>query len=473
MCATKHVYVCAYTSLLSAHTGGQWPQSRLASTRTWVSDNQCQLCHEHPGTLSHRRVCAATRPASGWAQPPESTASFIGSLEVGRSELAQDRAILMAQIVLPSRPPHHNFSWLKPLPEQVPEDATWYIDGSMIGGRHNATKRLGYGIVVVGRDGTLLAYGNGRPPSWITDSAGAECWAYFWVLSLNAHRPSVITDCLGILSMLSLGRASATLATRPLARIWGLIYYALDDDYGSNLVNSKIVWMLAHEASGSIGRSLKSDGHPVTAIDWRANRLVDHLARLAACIDQVPACASNLYKHFFLAAEHLAASLGAVTYTANHFRTEVIDCDGKLVTRTCRDSEPGIGAGKAPRGSFSAEGSAECIGPEVGAVPAQQGPCTPARARSLLFGLHRTRSRYHVWVESPVRPPPPSLPPCKEIVNPKCSHICTQTETRSFSSEFALAFWSSEAIDYKIRLITWHLVIFFSLSPYIYICVYT
>ena len=133
---------------------------------------------------------------------------------------------------------------------------------------------------------------------------------------------------------------------------------------------------------------------------------------------------------FFLAAEHLAASLGAVTYTANHFRTEVIDCDGKLVTRTCRDSEPGIGAGKAPRGSFSAEGSAECIGPEVGAVPAQQGPCTPARARSLLFGLHRTRSRYHVWVESPVRPPPPPYLLVRKLLTrsvhtyaPKLKHV--------------------------------------------------
>ncbi len=148
--------------------------------------------------------------------------AFINTLSAERKALAEDRAILVAQVIIPARPAEHAFTWLKPPPMHVPEDATWYIDGSMVGGRHNATRRLGYAIVLVSKCGSLLAFGNGRPPSWITDSAGAECWAYFCVIGMSIFVPHVVTDCLGILSMLTLGKTAATLATRPLARVWVL-----------------------------------------------------------------------------------------------------------------------------------------------------------------------------------------------------------------------------------------------------------
>ena len=209
----------------------------------------------------------------------------------------------------------------------------------MIGGRHNAIKRLGYAIVLVSRCGSLLAFGNGRPPSWITDSAGAECWAYFCVIGMSPFIPYVVTDCLGILIMLSFGRTAATLATRPLARVWGLIFHTLDMEIASSLVNNDMFWMPAHGAASSIGKKLKSNGHPVNAIDWRANRLVDFLARLAACTDQVPHSATKLYRQVLGAAEYFAASLGAVTFAANHYHKEVMNGEGKLVSVMCRPQQ--------------------------------------------------------------------------------------------------------------------------------------
>ena len=41
-------------------------------------------------------------------------------------------------------------------------------------------------------------------------------------------------------------------------------------------------WMPAHTAEGSIGRVTTSDGTMLTALEWRANRLVDALAKSAA-----------------------------------------------------------------------------------------------------------------------------------------------------------------------------------------------
>ncbi len=134
----------------------------------------------------------------------------------------------------------------------------------------------------------------------------------------------------------------------------GLIFHTLDIEDASS-VNNDIVRMPAHGPAQSIGKKLKSNGHPVNAIDWRANRLVDFLARLAACTDKVPEGATKLYRQVFGAAECFAASLGAVTFAANHYRTEVVNGEGKLVSVTRRDSEPGP---RPVKGGTNAEGNA-------------------------------------------------------------------------------------------------------------------
>eukprot|EP00973_Karenia_brevis_P049385 6851115-Karenia_brevis.AAC.1 len=48
-------------SLMSAVSGGQWPQVRLADAGL-VDDSYCQLCHSAVGTLAHRHQCPATMP---------------------------------------------------------------------------------------------------------------------------------------------------------------------------------------------------------------------------------------------------------------------------------------------------------------------------------------------------------------------------------------------------------------------------
>ncbi len=48
--------------LLSATSGGQWPQKRLTAMHKGVDDARCQLCLQAPGTLLHRHECDKTRP---------------------------------------------------------------------------------------------------------------------------------------------------------------------------------------------------------------------------------------------------------------------------------------------------------------------------------------------------------------------------------------------------------------------------
>ena len=93
---------------------------------------------------------------------------------------------------------------------------------------------------------------------------------------------------------------------------------------------------------------VRSDGSFVTAIDWRANRLVDHLARLAALQYGVPELAFTAFKQAMHAAEYCAAFLGTVTHKANHHKVLVTKPDGSQVFSYCRDSAPGKKPPKAP-----------------------------------------------------------------------------------------------------------------------------
>ena len=106
--------------------------------------------------------------------------------------------------------------------------------------------RLGFSIVGVCPRGQLRSVGYGTPPYWITDSAGAETWAFYTVLSLCASCPRVVTDCLGIVNTLASGRDRATAPMHKLARVWNMVFNILDDHSSVLHALSRVIWMLAH-----------------------------------------------------------------------------------------------------------------------------------------------------------------------------------------------------------------------------------
>ena len=233
------------------------------------------------------------------------------------------------------------FGWFQQPPVPYDPTWTWYIDGSFVGGQLPGAGRTGFAIVVVAHDGTLVAYGNGHPPDWILDASGAEGWALFISIRLCGFFPRVLTDCLNLLNFLEEGQNAACAAHRPLARLWNLIFPLCDSlDIGMT-INKLLIWLPAHKSPSAIGTVLRSDGKYVTAIDGRANRLVDHFARLAALQYGVPELGSMLFKQAQHAAEYFAAFLGTVTYAANHRTIEVTKPSGAVVQQVVRDSAPG------------------------------------------------------------------------------------------------------------------------------------
>jgi hypothetical protein len=76
----------------------------------------------------------------------------------------------------------------------------------------------------------------------------------------------------------------------------------------------------------------------MTIIDWRANRLVDALAKMAAAQSRLLPALLALLKTATLAAQYSARLLGRVTFAANNCLKLVHNEDGTVTQVMCRDS---------------------------------------------------------------------------------------------------------------------------------------
>ena len=105
-----------------------------------------------------------------------------------------------------------------------------------------------------------------------------------------------------------------------------------------------LVWMPAHLARSMVGESKLSNGQRLSTVDWRANRLVDALAKLDAALRELPAACVKLLDSAECAVKHSAKLLARVTHAANNHRISECDENGVTCTRTIRDATP------APKG---------------------------------------------------------------------------------------------------------------------------
>ena len=228
------------------------------------------------------------------------------------------------------------FQWLLEPPGHSIEGLTWYIDGSLFDEYKRYARRTGFGIVVVSSDGSLVGLGNGVPPDWIVDAAGAELWALYSVAALDAELPMIVTDCKGLLDTLRGVPASACAHDKALARTWNMLRHILDDDFTQGA--RQVRWMPSHTSAHAIGSVPASDGQYITATMWRANRLADALAKAAASENRLPKWVPKIVALASKWVKHQAAKLGAITHAANNFVTVSTDEDGSTITRTRRDS---------------------------------------------------------------------------------------------------------------------------------------
>ena len=84
---------------------------------------------------------------------------------------------------------------------------------------------------------------------------------------------------------------------------------------------------------------------------WRANRLVDGLAKAAVKPTRVPSWVTKRITHFARLVEYSAARLGMATHVANNCKMGVPDEQGSLVCKVSRDSTAERPDWRAKRGA--------------------------------------------------------------------------------------------------------------------------
>ena len=158
--------------LLSLVSGGQWPQARVAQVAGDDCTTACQLCMEHTGTLGHRLCCPATQPEGGWPDMDPDEKKFTDGLKEPRQRLMRSQGLFLLRARVTKQRPQGWFRWLKQPTGDIPDTATWYVDGSLVDGPAKLLSITGYSIVVVAQDGRLLGSAHGAPPSWVTTAGG-------------------------------------------------------------------------------------------------------------------------------------------------------------------------------------------------------------------------------------------------------------------------------------------------------------
>ena len=197
---------------------------------------------------------------------------------------------------------------------------------------------LGFAIAVVADDGSLVAWGWGVPPVWCDSASAAEAWALASALNMTMGPIRVVTDCLGLLKTAEMGSAAANAPSMKLARTWAHISARMGGRMQELIQQEIMVWMPAHKSTASIGASLKSDNKAVTSKAWRANRLVDGLAKLAAADGAASKSTVLLIESAEVLVRHAAAQLGTATYYANNCAEEYVKDDGTVGRKSRRDA---------------------------------------------------------------------------------------------------------------------------------------
>ena len=194
------------------------------------------------------------------------------------------------------------------------------------------------------------------------------------------------------------------------------VYMCLDDDEEASITEEQLTWMPAHGGQATIGRVLKSDGSTLTPVDWRANRLVDVLAKSAARANRVGKDTLEYLDVASQALEFSLAKLAVVTQAANNVKVNTVLRDGTVASFTARDSEAqrphtrtGSGSAKKRKRRYDAAPEAPSNALEVSLVSCSESNCTKKRRRLLdKESLEELRFREHWRANRPtLRPAEP------------------------------------------------------------------
>ena len=318
-------------ALRSAVLDRQWPQARCFAAG-FASHNRCCLClaaamTQHGasgaddlppdvleavpvGSLMHR-VCSCPAHREDRARHAPDDIRFR---QPRQQDLAAFTRALFPSVeqLVPLPAAEASFEWLvRPTGGTV--RARFYTDGSRLDGPSALLARNGWAFVAVDAQGAVVASARGLPPRWVDDIPGTEAWALLQAAMVAEPGSDFRLDCEPCVDALGRGRAWATSAARPLARVFGLLFSAVDDTPLESFVR-----MPAHCSMDEVGRAALGNGSLLTEIDRHANDLADESAKAAVEAHRVPEAIRERVKDAAAEVRAAAMWLGRVTHLANN-----------------------------------------------------------------------------------------------------------------------------------------------------------
>ena len=111
---------------------------------------------------------------------PAASQDVVDKMGMSRRVLLQTRGLMGLKLACPKPALLDTFVWhLDPTTHPTQPalaDHLWFIDGSLIDSELAGwAGRLGFGVVVVARDGELVGAGSGCPPAGSTTRRGPSC----------------------------------------------------------------------------------------------------------------------------------------------------------------------------------------------------------------------------------------------------------------------------------------------------------
>ena len=316
--------------LASAIAGRQWAQTRCYAAG-FTEHNRCMLClysqaaerncsiedaipHSPIGNLTHRIwQCSTTKPIRD-LQAPQDTLALIHAGRHSHNLVRYERAIfpsLAYTIPPPSEDP--TFTWVL-RPQGGTFLGTIYSDGSRLDGHNPMLARNGWAFVVINAEGEIIAKAQGVPPNWITDIPGTEAWAILQAAMLAEPGCQYRIDCKPCVDAIHWGKSWATAGGRPLARVFNLIFAAIDE-----CPADAFVWLPAHTSASDVGIKCLGDGSVLTSTDREANEAADLLAKQAANGHRVPRQLRDAVASHQAMVVSVAEWVGKATFAASNW----------------------------------------------------------------------------------------------------------------------------------------------------------
>ena len=316
--------------LKSALLNRQWPQSRCFAAG-FTRHNRCCLCLAKV-LAEHAAECAADLPEQAlaavpvgsalhrvWDCPAHDSARALHAPEVIRTRAPpQHDMAAYTRALFPSPEPgvplpslDSSFDWVLRPPGGTAR-ARFYTDGSRLDGPSTLLARNGWAFTAVDSQGAVVAEARGLPPRWITDIPGTEAWAILQAAVVAEPGSDYRVDCKPCVDAIQRGKEWATSSRRPLARVFNLVFTAIDDT-----PLEAFVWMPAHSTADDVGSLLLGNEAPLSEVDRQWNARADAEAKAAVEAHRVPVEVRRRVKQEAKRVREAAMWLGRVTHLAN------------------------------------------------------------------------------------------------------------------------------------------------------------